>query len=106
MLCEADITSKNDEKVARYLSNYKKVRRRIKEVEEKDRIRNFQPPVDGKDIMTAFGISPCEEIGTIKTAIKDAILDGEIRNNRGEALAYMYKKGKEMGFTAVTTLSE
>lgn len=106
MLCEADITSKNDEKVARYLANYKKVRRRIKEVEEKDRIRNFQPPVDGKDIMTAFGISPCEEIGTIKTAIKDAILDGEIRNNRGEALAYMYKKGKEMGFTTVTTLSE
>lgn len=99
MLCEADITSKNDEKVARYLSNYKKVRRRLKEVEEKDRIRNFQPPVSGQDIMDAFGINPCGEIGTIKTAIKDAILDGLIQNNRMEAVAFMYDKGKELGLT-------
>lgn len=105
MLCEADITSKNEEKVSRYLSNYRKVRKRIKEVEEKDRIRNFQPPVSGQDVMTAFGISPCEEIGTIKTAIKDAILDGIIQNNRAEALAFMYEKGKEMGLTAVKDIS-
>jgi len=105
MLCEADITSKNEEKVGRYLNNYKKVRKRIKEVEEKDRIRNFQPPVSGQDVMEAFGISPCEEIGTIKTAIKDAILDGVIQNNRAEALAYMYEKGKEMGLTAVKDLT-
>jgi poly(A) polymerase len=105
MLCEADITSKNEEKVVRYLSNYKKVRKRIKEVEEKDHLRNFQPPVSGKDIMEAFGIAPCEEIGTIKTAIKDAILDGMIQNNREEALVFMYKKGAELGFSAVKQLS-
>jgi poly(A) polymerase len=105
MLCEADITSKNDDKVARYLSNYKKVRRRLKEVEEKDRVRNFQPPVDGQDVMTAFGISPCGEIGVIKNAIKDAILDGEIKNNRAQALDFMYKKGQELGFSVVQQLS-
>lgn len=105
MLCEADITSKNDEKVARYLANYKKVRKRLKEVEEKDRVRNFQPPVTGQDVMDAFGIPPCEEIGSIKTAIKDAILDGEIHNDRTEALAFMYKKGQELGLTAVKDLT-
>ncbi|MCG9912417.1 MAG: CCA tRNA nucleotidyltransferase [Flavobacteriales bacterium] len=105
MLCEADITSKNEEKVVRYLSNYKKVRKRIKEVEEKDHLRNFQPPVSGQDIMEAFGITPCEEIGTIKTAIKDAILDGMIQNNREEALVFMYKKGAELGFSAIKQLS-
>lgn len=105
MLCEADITSKNDEKVTRYLSNYKKVRKRLKAVEEKDRIRNFQPPVSGQDVMEAFGIAPCEEIGTIKTAIKDAILDGEIQNDRAEALAYMYRKGREMGLNVAKHLS-
>ena len=105
MLCEADITSKNDEKVAKYLANYKKVRKRLKEVEEKDRIRNFQPPVNGQDVMDAFGLAPCEEIGTIKTAIKDAILDGIIKNNRSEALAFMYEKGQELGFSVVKQIS-
>jgi poly(A) polymerase len=104
MLCEADITSKNEEKVSRYLANYKKVRKRIKEVEEKDHIRNFQPPVSGQDIMQAFDIAPCEEIGTIKTAIKDAILDGEIRNDRGEALRYMYALGEKLGFQTAKQL--
>lgn len=105
MLCEADITSKNDEKVAKYLANYKKVRKRLKEVEEKDHVRNFQPPVTGQDVMDAFGISPCHEIGVIKTAIKDAILDGVIQNNRTEALDLMYKKGHEMGFSIAKQLS-
>lgn len=105
MLCEADITSKNEEKVNRYLANYKKVRQRIKEVEEKDHIRNFQPPVNGKDIMEAFGIAPCEEIGTIKTAIKDAILDGVIRNDRAEAVAFMYEMGEKLGLKAVKQLT-
>lgn len=104
MLCEADITSKNEEKVSRYLANYKKVRKRIKEVEEKDHIRNFQPPVSGQDIMQAFDIAPCEEIGTIKTAIKDAILDGEIRNDRAEALRYMYALGEKLGFQTAKQL--
>ncbi len=104
MLCEADITSKNEEKVSRYLANYKKVRKRIKEVEEKDHIRNFQPPVSGQDIMQAFDITPCEEIGTIKTAIKDAILDGEIRNDRTEALRYMYALGEKLGFQTAKQL--
>lgn len=105
MLCEADITSKNDTKVARYLANYVKVRKRLKEVEEKDRIRNFQPPVSGQDVMEAFGIAPCQEIGDIKTAIKDAILDGIIQNNRAEALDYMYKLGKEKGLNVAKVLT-
>lgn len=104
MLCEADITSKNDEKVSRYLANYKKVRKRLKEVEEKDHLRNFQPPVSGQDVMEAFGIAPCEEIGTIKTAIKDAILDGIIPNKRAEAIRFMYEKGAEIGLSAVKQL--
>jgi poly(A) polymerase len=104
MLCEADITSKNEEKVSRYLANYKKVRKRIKEVEDKDHLRNFQPPVSGQDIMQAFAIPPCEEIGTIKTAIKDAILDGEIQNDRSEALRFMYELGEKMGFQTATQL--
>jgi poly(A) polymerase len=99
-LCEADITSKIDEKVKLYLQNFKIVRQKIKEVEEKDAIRNFQPPISGTEIIEALNIAPCKLIGDIKTAIKDAILDGKIRNNHDEAYAFMLEEGKRMGIVS------
>ena len=94
-LCEADITSKNDRTVARHLANFQLVRRKLQEVEEKDRIRNFQPPVTGEMIMQIYGIPPCREIGIIKEYIKDAILDGRIPNDRDAALALMRESRKD-----------
>lgn len=94
---EADITSANKQKVKLYLSNFAELREKLAETEEKDRIRNFQPPVSGKEIMEVFGIGPSREVGIIKNAIKDAILDGDIHNDRSEAWQLMLKQGEKLG---------
>jgi poly(A) polymerase len=102
-LCEADITSGNVAKVRKHLNNFRLVRQKLKEIDEKDAIRNFQPPVTGEDIMKIFGLQPGREVGIIKNAIKDAILDGIISNNREEAWSVMLKKGVEIGLKPIST---
>ena len=97
VLCRADITSKNEKKKERYLQNYDLLIQKLKEVEQKDRVRNFQPPITGEDIMRAFGVPPCKLIGDIKTVIKDAILDGKIENDRTQAWQLMLDTGLELG---------
>ena len=99
LLCQADITSKNETKVKRYLANYEKVKLKLVELEEKDRVRNFQPPISGELVMETFNLTPCKEVGEIKNAIKDAILDGKIQNNFEEAFAHMIELGKALNLT-------
>ena len=100
-LCEADITSKNEQKKKHFLDNFVLVRQKLKDLEERDRIRNFQPPVDGMEIMRVFGLEPCAEVGTLKAAIKDAILDGIIPNEHDAAYRYLLARAAEMGLKAV-----
>ena len=100
-LCRADITSKNENKVQRYLQKFDKVEERIIEIEENDRIRNWQPPISGEIIMKTFGIKPCYEVGKIKSDIKDAILEGTIKNDFDEAFEYMVSLGDKLGLKVV-----
>ncbi len=97
--CEADITTKNKKKEKEYLNNFKQVRQKIKEVEERDHVRNFQPPISGELIMETFRLKPCREIGLIKDSIKEAILEGEIANDYDEAYAFMVKKAESLGLS-------
>ncbi len=97
LLCEADITTRNEKKKKRFLSNFRTVREKLKEVEEKDKVRNWQPPIDGAEIMETFNLPPGREIGLIKEAIKEAILEGTIANNQEEAREFMLARGAELG---------
>ena len=97
LLCNADVTTKNEYKVKKYRNNFELVKQKLKDVEERDKIRNWQPPVSGNDIMEVFGLAAGKEVGMIKNAIREAILEGEITNSPDEALAFMLRKGKEFG---------
>ncbi|MBR5664068.1 MAG: HD domain-containing protein [Bacteroidales bacterium] len=105
-LCDADITSKNEEKKARFHNNFQIVRRKLKEIEAKDHLRNWQPPVDGTVIMKTFGIPECRDVGVIKTAIREAILDGIIGNNFAEAYQFMKAEGEKIGLKVVCEVTE
>jgi len=101
LLCKADITTKNEYKVKKYRNNFELVQQKLKQVEERDRIRNWQPPVTGLDIMELFGIAEGREVGIIKKQIREAILDGHISNSREAAISYTIEKGAEIGLKVV-----
>ena len=98
-LCRADVTSKNNSKVKRFLANFDQVERKLQEVESKDQVRNFQPPVSGEEIMEIFNLNPSKIVGELKEEIKEAILEGKIQNNKTEAIELMYKLATIKGIT-------
>jgi poly(A) polymerase len=100
-LCEADITSKDEKKVKRYLTNFQNVRVKLKEIEEKDNLRNWQPPISGDEIMLTFGLKPCKEVGILKTAIREAILEGNLPNDHDAAYTFLIEEGTKMGLVPV-----
>lgn len=102
LLCNADVTTKNEYKVKKYRNNFELVKQKLKDVEERDKIRNWQPPITGNDIMEVFGLGAGKEVGIIKNAIREAILEGEITNSYDEALQFMLEKAKELGLLPVT----
>lgn len=102
LLCNADVTTKNEYKVKKYRNNFELVKQKLKDVEERDKIRNWQPPITGNDIMEVFGLGAGKEVGIIKNAIREAILEGEITNTYDEALQFMLEKAKELGLLPVT----
>lgn len=101
LLCEADITSKNEVRKKKFLQNFQTVRQKLKDIEEKDRIRNFQPPVNGEEIMRIFALEPCALVGQLKAAVKDAILDGAIPNEHDAALKFILEKAAAKGIVPV-----
>lgn len=101
LLCHADVTTKNEYKVKKYRQNFELVKQKLKDVEERDKIRNWQPPVTGEDIMKIFNLRPGKEVGQIKNQIREAILEGEIKNNREDALQFMIQKGKELNLQPI-----
>jgi putative nucleotidyltransferase with HDIG domain len=105
LLCHADVTTKNEYKLKKYRNNFEQVKLKLKDVEERDSLRNWQPPVSGSDIMDTFNLKEGKEVGVLKNQIREAILEGEIRNSREEALVYMRKKGIELGLAVVKTLT-
>lgn len=104
LLCHADVTTKNEYKLKKYRNNFEQVKLKLKDVEERDSLRNWQPPVSGSDIMDTFNLKEGKEVGVLKNQIREAILEGEIRNSREEALVYMRKKGIELGLAVVKNL--
>lgn len=106
VLCDADITSKNEEKKNKYHANFQLVRKKLKELEEKDHLRNWQPPVNGEVIMMTFGLAEGRSVGIIKNAIREAVLDGVIGNNFEEAYAFMKKEGEKLGLAVVQEVTE
>jgi poly(A) polymerase len=101
LLCKADITTKNEYKVKKYRQNFELVQQKLKDVEERDRVRNWQPPITGDDIMQLFGLKAGREVGIIKNKIREAILEGEILNTYEAALEFTIEKGREIGLKVV-----
>lgn len=102
LLCNADITTKNEYKIKKYRNNFELVKQKLKDVEERDQLRNWQPPISGNDIMQTFDLNAGKEVGILKNAIREAILEGEITNNYEEAFNFMLKKANELGLKPIT----
>ncbi len=102
LLCNADVTTKNEYKIKKYRNNFELVKQKLKDVEERDQLRNWQPPISGNDIMVTFGLTAGKEVGILKNAIREAILEGEIRNDYNEAFNFMLIKAKQLGLNQVT----